>query len=137
MIKIKLQKVMNNFVAWVSTPHQHFPDNTLQAAYSSSHFTEARKWKKIIPAKWLSRKTPLFRSGCFPFVWRSEIPFVEFLSLFFLVKVMVSSESNSENKLRVQNYIVQIKINIFKGPGKQGSTGVKWTILVNSPCLFT
>ena len=38
----------------------------------------------------------------------SEIPFVEFLSLFVLVKVMVSSESNSEN------YIVQIKINIFK-----------------------
>ena len=25
----------------------------------------------------------------------------------------------------------------FKGPGKQGSTGVKSTILANSPCLFT
>ena len=26
---------------------------------------------------------------------------------------------------------------MIKGPGKQGSTGVKWTILANSPCLFT
>ena len=46
------------------------------------------------------------------------------------VKIEVKGNVHTAN-------ILTDDMDCLKGPGKQGSTGVKWTILVNSPCLFT